>query len=145
MKGKNNKRPRPNYWWSMLSMRCPRCRRGSMFVNGNPWKLKKLFHMHECCTECKQPFDLEPGFWYGTGYVSYGLGIALSIASFALWYFTIGMSTKDTRLFWWLGSNAVLLIVLQPWLIRISRTIYLYFFVRYDEDYETNPVQRFDY
>ena len=29
--------------------------------------------MYENCPVCSQKYDLEPGFWYGTGYVSYGL------------------------------------------------------------------------
>jgi len=35
------------------------------------------------------------------------------------------------------------LIVLQPWLIRLSRTVYLYFFVRYDDDYQNQPVKKY--
>lgn len=97
------------------------------------------------CNECSQKFDMEPGFWYGTGYVSYALAVAFSVATFIAWWVLIGISINDNRVFWWLGINSVLLVVLQPWLMRLSRTIYLYFFVRYDENYEINKPQRFDY
>ena len=33
--------------------------------------------MHDNCPECGQKFDLEQGFWYGTGYVSYALAVAI--------------------------------------------------------------------
>ena len=56
-----------------LTMKCPRCRRGAMFTQPNPWKLKQTLKMPDTCPECRQPFELEVGFWYGTGYVSYGL------------------------------------------------------------------------
>lgn len=135
----------PNYLWSLLTMKCPRCRRGPMFNNNNPWKLKKVFDMPKRCAECNQPFELEVGFWYGTGYVSYALSVGLSLASFAAWYVLIGMSTKDNRFFWWLGSNIALLIVLQPWLMRLSRVIYLYFFVRYNPNYKNEKVRKLDY
>lgn len=101
--------------------------------------------MHESCSVCHQKFDMEPGFWYGTGYVSYALAIAFSVATFIAWWVLIGISIDDNRVFWWLGINALLLLVLQPWLMRLSRTIYLYFFVRYDEGYESNKPQHFDY
>jgi hypothetical protein len=88
---------------------------------------------------------MEPGFWYGTGYVSYALTVAFSVATFIAWWVFIGVSVSDNRIFWWLGLNSLLLIVLQPWLMRLSRTIYLYFFVRYDKDYAASEPQEFDY
>ena len=126
-------------------MKCPRCRRGPMFLNNTPWNLKKVFSMPERCPECRQPFELEVGFWYGTGFVSYGLSIALTVFSFVAWYILIGMSVKDNRFFWWMGINIFLLIVLQPWLMRFSRVLYLYFFVKYDPNYKNTAVKTFDY
>ena len=101
--------------------------------------------MPKRCPECGQPYELEVGFWYGTGYVSYALSVALSLTTFVAWYVLIGMSTKDDRFFWWLGSNIALLIILQPWLMRLSRVIYLYFFVRYNPNYKNEKVTEFDY
>ncbi len=31
---------------------------------------------------CGQSFEIEPGFWYGTGFVSYALSVAVSVATF---------------------------------------------------------------
>lgn len=100
--------------------------------------------MNKKCPVCGQPFELEVGFWYGTGYVSYGLSIAISVATFVAWYILIGMSTKDNRFFWWMGINIGLLLLLQPWLMRLSRTLYLKFFVKYDPDYEHTNVKKFE-
>lgn len=136
---------KPNFYWSILSMRCPRCRRGDMFSNRNPWRLRKVFDMPKKCSVCGQPFELEVGFWYGTAYVSYALSIALSVASFVAWFVLIGMSTHDDRFFAWLGLNIFLLIFLQPWLMRLSRVIYLNFFVKYNPNYKQDSVRKFDY
>jgi hypothetical protein len=136
---------KPNYWWSILTFKCPRCRRGDMFNNKNPWKLKRTLSMPEKCPECSQPFELEVGFWYGTGYVSYALTFAMSVASFMAWWVIIGISTEDNRFFWWMGLNALMLVLLQPWIMRLSRVVYLYFFVKYDENYKVTKVTTFDY
>lgn len=143
-----NKRPKPNYMLSILGMRCPRCRRGEMFTNKNAFKKIKLDYildMPDTCPECGQKFDLEPGFWFGTGYVSYALAVALSVATFVAWMVLIGVSTEDNRIFYWLALNGVLLVVIQPWLMRLSRVIYLYFFVSYDENYQQSKPFEFDH
>jgi uncharacterized protein (DUF983 family) len=139
------KETKPNYVWSLLTMRCPRCRKGHMFINDNPWNLKQTLKMPEKCPECGQPFELEVGFWYGTGYVSYALTVALTAVSLVVWWVLIGFSSEDNRFFWWLTINSVILVLLQPWLMRISRVLYLYFFVSYNKNYKDSEVKTFDY
>jgi hypothetical protein len=139
-----NSKPRPNYYWSIFTMKCPRCRRGPMFNEANPFKslkLSRILDMPDTCPVCNQKYDLEPGFWYGTGYVSYALAVAVSATTFVAWLVLIGISVDDNRIFWWLGLNTAVLIITQPWLMRLSRVIYIRFFVKYDENYEkTKPV-----
>ena len=116
-----------------------------MFNEPNAWKLKKTLQMPVKCPECGQPFELEVGFWYGTGYVSYALSFALSVATFVAWWVLVGMSTQDNRFFYWMGMNAVFLVLMQPWIMRLSRVLYLYFFVSYDAEYKETAVKQFDY
>lgn len=141
------KRPKPNFIWSVLTMRCPRCRRGDMFRHSNPFKKLKLSYildMYDNCPVCRQKFDLEPGFWYGTGYVSYALAVAISGFTFIAWWIIIGISTDDNRIFGWLIFNSVLLVMIQPWLMRFSRVVYLLFFLKYNENYDTEETIVFD-
>lgn len=132
---------RPNYFLSILKMKCPRCRKGNMYRTKNPfhWRFSKIFDMYERCPVCDQKFELETGFWFGTGYVSYALSIALSVFNLIWYWLLFGISWRDNSIFYWLGVNGVILVLVQPWLMRISRTIYLYFFVYYDEDTERLP------
>ena len=95
--------------------------------------------MNERCPVCGQPLEMEPGFYYGTNMVSYTLAILFSALTFLTWWFTIGFSTRDARFFWWMGINAVLLVVIQPLLMRLSRTIWLVFFVRYNPNWRNEP------
>jgi hypothetical protein len=94
---------------------------------------KKFMQMNENCTVCGQPMEIEPSFYYGTGYVSYSLAIAISVSTFLAWWVLIGFSFHDNRFFWWIGLNAFLLTIMQPYLMRLSRTIWLSFFVKYDK------------
>jgi hypothetical protein len=88
--------------------------------------------MNENCLVCGQPTEIEVGFFYGTAYVSYALTVAFSVATFVAWWVLIGMSLDDNRFFWWMGTNAVLMILMQPLFMRLSRTIWLSWFVAYD-------------
>lgn len=124
--------PKPNLLLSVLTNKCPRCRKGNLFVSRNPYKLKIITKMPEACAVCGQPTELEVGFYYGTGFVSYGLSVLFSIISFILWVVFIGVSIKDDRIFWWLGINIVVTILIQPLLMRLSRSIWIAFFVKYE-------------
>jgi hypothetical protein len=129
---------KPSYLLSVLTNKCPRCRRGSIFQSNNAYALKgnKYMKMHEHCPVCGQQTDLEVGFYYGTGYVSYALTIGLSVVTFIVWWMLIGISVSDNRVFWWLGCNTILLIILQPPLMRFSRSLWLSWFVKYDPNWE---------
>ena len=100
--------------------------------------------MNEKCPVCGQPTEIEVGFYYGTAFVSYGLTVALSVVSFVVWVLTIGISVNDDRLFWWLGFNAVLLIVMQPWLMRFSRSLWISWFVKHDPDWKIHKLGDFE-
>jgi hypothetical protein len=92
--------------------------------------------MPDECPVCGQRFELQTGFYFGTGFVSYALTVFFSGVTFVLWWFTIGISTQDNRLFWWLGVNAALLILLQPPIQRLSRSLWIAIFVRYDANWK---------
>jgi uncharacterized protein (DUF983 family) len=131
---------KPNLLLSVLQNKCPRCRRGKLYLTNNPYDLRNFMKMHSRCPVCGQLFDMEPGFFYGTGFVSYGLAVLFSAITLILWWILIGLSTDDARFFWWMGINALLLFLIQPPLMRLSRTIWLYFFVRYSPNWDKGDV-----
>lgn len=138
------KESRPSYLVSTLDNRCPRCRTGKIFSSSNPYDLKNTVKMHRQCPVCGQPTEIEVGFYYGTGYVSYAVTTAFSVATFIAWWVLIGFSTEDTRFFWWLGINSVLMILMQPLFMRLSRSLWLSWFVKYDPNWRTNQIQKLD-
>ncbi len=127
---KNDPDHKPSFIPSLLKLKCPRCRKGDMFIHKSSYQ-KGFMKMHDRCPVCGQVMEIEPSFYYGTGYVSYSLTVALTVATFIAWWVLIGFSFKDHRFFYWIGFNAVFLIALQPYLMRLSRTVWLSFFVKY--------------
>jgi len=111
-----------------------------MFQFKGAFRIKRLMKMNERCPVCGQPLDMEPGFYYGTHMTSYVLAILVTIISFVLWILIIGISLKDSRFFWWMGFNAVLLLALQPPIMRLARTVWLTFFVKYSPGWKEGDV-----
>lgn len=131
------------YPFSALNNRCPRCREGKIFKSNKAYAKGNL-EMHENCPVCGQPTEIEVGFYYGTGYVSYALTVALTVATFVAWKVLIGMTfdIDDNRIFYWLGANIVILIALQPLVMRLSRSLWLSWFVKYEKDWKSKPVEQ---
>lgn len=116
---------------SMLKMKCPNCRKGNMFITRNIFPLSRLLEMPEKCEVCGQKMELEVGFYYGTGYVSYGLTVGLLGICFVAYWIIFGLSYLDNSIFIALGVSVFIALIMQPWLMRISRVLYLNMFVKY--------------
>ncbi len=120
---------------SILRLRCPKCHDGRLFKTKSSYT-KGMAEMNHSCPTCGEDFDREPGFYYGAAYVSYGVTVALWIALFvALTVFdAIGLMSfsfeDDPILFIVLGIS--LLLILLPLLYRVSRSIWIHIFVKYD-------------
>ncbi len=89
--------------------------------------------MPERCSHCDLKYELEVGFWFGTGYISYGVSVGLIIAMAVVFGFTYGFRFNDNSIFIFLGIAVGVLVLLQPLLMRISRALYLRLFVKYGE------------
>jgi uncharacterized protein (DUF983 family) len=125
-----------NFITGILGNKCPRCRKGKLFKNNNPYELKKVLDMHDNCPVCGQRTELEIGFWYGTGYVSYVLAVMFSIFNLIWYWLFFGITWRDNSIFHWLIVNGIILTLSMPLLMRLSRTLYLTFYVGHDPDAE---------
>ncbi|MBS1918175.1 MAG: DUF983 domain-containing protein [Bacteroidetes bacterium] len=127
----------PGYLWSVFHHKCSRCRTGRMFKVKNAYHLKHFMKMYDRCPACTQYFEIEPGFYYGTAYISYAITVALSVATFIGWWLLLGFSLEDNSVLKWIVSNMIVLILIQPYLMRLSRAIWLSFFVPYNANWQT--------
>ena len=114
--------------YSIFTGKCPVCHEGEMYVEKNPYKFKGVLKMHEHCSHCGLRFKIEPSFFFGAMYVSYGVGTAIGMAAFIISYFFIGLDKH------YMFIAIILSLVLTfPLILRISRNIWINLFLEYDE------------
>ncbi len=118
-----------NKLYSIFNGTCPVCHEGEMYVESNPYKLKSVLKMHDHCSHCGLRFKIEPSFFFGAMYVSYGVGTAVGVAAFIIAFFFIGMDRHYTFLVIILS-----LVITFPLILRISRNIWINLFLKYDEN-----------
>lgn len=116
---------------SILTGSCPKCQNESMYLDKNMLHLTKILKMKENCSHCGLKYQIEPSFFYGAMYVSYGLNVAIGIAAFIVSYVLFHASLKITFI-----SIIASLILSFPLVLRLSRNIYINMFVSYDEDFK---------
>ena len=116
---------------SILTGSCPRCQKESMYVDQNPLHLSKTLKMNTNCSQCGLKYMIEPSFFYGAMYVSYGLNVAVGVAAFIISFLLFHSSIEIAFLTIFLS-----LILLMPFVLRWSRNIYINMFVSYDENTE---------
>jgi uncharacterized protein (DUF983 family) len=112
---------------SILTGSCPKCQNESMYSDKNPLHLTKVLKMNENCSHCGLKYQIEPSFFYGAMYVSYGLNVAVGIAAFIVSFVFLGASIEQSFL-----AIVITLIVLFPFVLRLSRNLYINMFVSYD-------------
>ena len=115
--------------YSVFTGTCPVCHKGKMYVEPNPYKLSKVLQMHDSCSHCDIKFKMEPSFFYGAMYVSYAVGVALAVAAFIIAFFFIGLDKHYTFL-----AIIGVLVIMFPIILRISRNIWINFFMKYDKE-----------
>ena len=118
---------------SILTGSCPKCQQESMYVVKNPYKLSTLFKMHEKCSHCNLHYEMEPSFFYGAMYMSYGITIAIGVAIFVIAHVFMSVPIKESFI-----AIVIGLIVLMPVTARLARNSYINMFVSYDKNWKEN-------
>ncbi|WP_163408574.1 DUF983 domain-containing protein [Flavobacterium ajazii] len=114
---------------SIATGSCPKCQKESMYQDKNPLHLSKVLKMNDHCSHCGFKYQIEPSFFYGAMYVSYGLNVALGIAAFIVSFIIIGVTIEQSFL-----AIVITLIVLFPFILRLSRNLYINMFISYDPE-----------
>lgn len=115
--------------YSIFTGACPKCHQESMYKTKNPYKLSDVLKINEKCSKCGTRYRLEPSFFYGSMYVSYGVGIAFAVAAFVISYLFLNSSPMTAFI-----AIVVTLVVFGPIIMRLSRNIWINMFINYDKD-----------
>ena len=107
---------------------CPKCHEESMYTNKNPYAIRDLFSMHEKCSNCNTKYKMEPSFFYGSMYVSYGVGIAFAVAAFVISYLLLESSLNMSII-----AIVASQVIFYPIIVRLSRNIWINLFMSYDK------------
>jgi len=120
----------PSFIAGLLTEKCPNCREGQVFVQKGVFPLKTLLKINDHCPVCGQKLVHERN---NGGGINYALTMMLFFLNL-LWYWPIfGMSYLDNSIFYYLATSCAVVILVQPWLMRLSRMIYLYLFIGYQK------------
>ncbi len=76
--------------YSVLRLKCPRCHKGDLFNNKNPYNLKDLDKMPDYCPDCGEDFQREVGFYYGAMMVSHATTTVIAVIVHAIVFYFYG-------------------------------------------------------
>ncbi|MFC3416967.1 DUF983 domain-containing protein [Algoriphagus hitonicola] len=113
---------------SIFGFKYPRCQSGPLFKEGSLLKPASLLQMYKHCPKCNQSYEPEPGFYFGAMFVSYAINTALFIAAWV----ALTVIYPDYSLGLLLGILVLVVILGLPLTYRLSRSIWLAIFVRFD-------------
>ncbi|NCT17226.1 MAG: DUF983 domain-containing protein [Flavobacteriaceae bacterium CG_4_8_14_3_um_filter_34_10] len=113
--------------YSVITGSCPVCHQESMYKESNPYNVPQVLKMHERCHHCGTKYKMEPSFFYGAMYVSYGVGIAFGLAAFIVSFLFFGGGLMTSFI-----AISITLILLMPVIMRVSRNIWINIFMDYD-------------
>ena len=84
------------------------------------------------CDSCGLVFNKEPGFFYGSMYVGYGISIAYLTTIYVVMWLLLGEFELSVYFILAIGS----LFSLTPVIFRFSRSVWLSLFEKYDSEAE---------
>jgi uncharacterized protein (DUF983 family) len=121
---------RPALLPAMFTMKCPSCRKTHVFINKSIFPLSEMVILKDECEVCGQKMKSERN---NGGGINYALSMLLFFLN-VCWYWPIfGLSYMDNSVYYYLISSTVIVLLLQPYLMRLSRMIYLYLYVSFGD------------
>lgn len=112
---------------SILTGSCPKCQNESMYEDKNPLHLGKVLKMNENCSHCGLKYQIEPSFFYGAMYVSYGLNVAVGVAAFIIANIFLNLDLVQSFI-----AIIGMVVLAFPFVVRWARNIYINMFISFD-------------
>jgi len=108
---------------ALAHLRCPRCHQGQLFTY-SALNISKFARMPAQCPVCGQTFEPEPGFYFGSMYITFAFNVATFLVLCVSIYYLMG--NPDT----WVYVTAItgVTVLFTPVILRYSRALMLYLF-----------------
>jgi hypothetical protein len=85
--------------------------------------------MHEACSHCELSFEPEPGYYFGAMFISYAINTAIFVSVWII----LSLVYPDYSPVEMILLLLLISVICLPLIYRISRTIWLSIFVKFDE------------
>lgn len=112
--------------YSVFGFKCPRCHEGDLYYTPT-FSFKRPFDMKKNCEVCGQDFEPEPGFYYGSMFISYIFMAFFCLSFTAFFRWVVGWSINASFLLL-IGVCAVFFV----YIFRLARAIWINLNVHYD-------------
>lgn len=113
--------------YSILTGSCPKCHMESMYQSKNLYNPTLTLKLNENCSHCGTKYKIEPSFFYGAMYISYGVGIAFGALAFIITYLILKTDLVTSFI-----AIVITLVLFMPVIMRVSRNIWINLFFKYD-------------
>ena len=112
--------------YSILRGKCPRCHEGNFFKYTFTMNIFKVNKIEKKCSKCDIKYMIEPAFYFGALYVSYGITVAICIVTFitSKIIFDLALLSSFIAVF-------IVLILFIPVNLRLSRILWINIFINY--------------
>jgi hypothetical protein len=108
----------------LVQGKCPNCEEEDIFNKSGNIFLLRPPKMPKQCSSCSHIYELEPGYFFGAMYVSYGLSVAELVGTYIITQFFV----EDITVIFIILCLTILL--LSFFNFKYSRIIWMYMFTK---------------
>ena len=112
--------------YSILRGKCPRCHEGDFFKYTFTMNIFKVNKIEKKCSQCDLKYMIEPAFYFGALYVSYGITVAICIVTFIISKIIFDLALLPSFI-----TVFIVLILFIPVNLRLSRILWINIFINY--------------
>jgi uncharacterized protein (DUF983 family) len=124
-----------NFILNAFMKKCPRCQEGDLFVK--PFEFSKPVNMPENCPVCNQKYEPEPGFYYGSMFLSYIFSAFFFLGIMGLCLIVFKMSLNAS-----MGVLLFIATLTYMFFLRMSRSIWINLMIKYDPEAKGNKSEK---
>lgn len=111
--------------YSISRFKCPRCQEGDLYKTPLA-SMQGIYNMHDKCSHCEQPFEMEPGFYWGAMYIGYGLSSGYMLTAMVICLFVFDLTVNQSFAAAIAGG-----VIIVPLIARLARAVWINIYVKY--------------